>query len=264
MEQNDLFFKTIARDFNIDKLDVHSGVTGVWKAKIEQYGNWSTYHERIQMTLDIIGFKEGIEILDVGCGVGAQVIELAHLGANCAGIDVDKDAIRVVNQVRDDFGLNLKGIHGNACDMPFEDETFDVVMSQEFFEHVPDFETGMREQIRVLKTGGKLVIEQSNFLDPFVLYGLLVKYPLRTKGQYGGIKWLFTKGRVRENIYGTGWPGKDEDIHSRLWWWRKMKQYSDLRVDEVTGWMAKRRGGYFRLLQPFIGNILIVATKQPK
>lgn len=114
----------------------------------------------------------------------------------------------------------------------------------------------------MLRSGGRLVIEQANFLNPFVLFDLLVKYPRRTHCEYGGIKWLFTKGKVKENIYGTGWAGKDEDVHTRLWWRMKMKRYSNLEIKEFTSYMVKKRGTYFRILEPSLGNILIIAKKR--
>lgn len=61
--------------------------------------------------------------------------------------------------------LNVKGVYGDACDLPFENETFDVVMSYEFFEHVTDVNLAMKEQIRVLRSDGILVIAQANFLN---------------------------------------------------------------------------------------------------
>lgn len=258
----DLFFVTKAKEFDIDKMELPPLVKTRWKGKCERGNRPDRYEKYIQMLLDLVAFREGIKILDVGCGVGAEVIELSCLGANCVGLDADKDRIRLINQVRDDFGLNVTGVYGDACHLPFDDETFDVVMSFEFFEHVADLDAAMKEQIRVLRRGGRLIIEQGNLLNPFGLFDLLVKYPRRTHGKYGGIKWLFTKGKVRENIYGTGCAEKDEDIHTRSWWRKIMKQYSDLETVEFTSNLVKLRRRFFRALEPILGNILIVATKR--
>lgn len=59
-----------------------------------------------------------------------------------------------------------------------------------------------------------------------------------------------------------GYDGKDEDVHTRLWWRMKMKQYPAIKINEFTSSLVKERGPVFRLLEPFIGNILIIATKQ--
>jgi len=263
VEMNNLFFINKVREFNINKMELHPLIKTKWQAKCKTASNANGYKKHIQTLVDIIGFKKGAKILDVGCGVGAEVIELANLGGDCTGLDGAKDVVRLINKVRDDFGLRVRGVYGDACNMPLDDESFDIVMSWDFFEHVADFNQAMKEQIRVLKKGGRLIIPNANLLSPFTLFDLLIKYPIRTRGQYGGIKWLFTKGKVRENIYGTGWTGKDEDIHTRLWWKRKMKQYSsDLEIIEFTSHLVKSRGKLFRLLEPFLGGILIVATKR--
>ena len=263
MEKDDLFFVAKAKEFDVDKMQIKTPIKTKWKKKCERaITGTDGYKKEIQTLLDIMGFREGIKILDVGCGIGVEVIEFAYLGADCTGLDAVEDAVRLINQVQDDFGLNVKGVCGGACHLPFDDETFDVVMSKEFFEHVADFDLAMKEQIRVLKRGGRLIIEQGNFLNPLVLTDLLIKYPLRTRGKFGGLKWLFTKSKVRENIYGTGWAGKDEDVHTRLWWRMKMRQYSDLKINEFTSYTAKNRSKLLKILAPIIGNILIVATKR--
>jgi ubiquinone/menaquinone biosynthesis C-methylase UbiE len=261
--KHDLFFLKKAKEFDIDKMEIHPLIKSKWNKLCEAYtNNPNQYKKAVQMRLDIVEFKKGIKILDVGCDVGRTIIEMAYLGANCTGLDAAKDAIRLINTVRDVYKLNVTGIYGDACNLPFDNETFDVVMSEEFFEHVTDINLAMKEQIRVLKRGGRLVIEQTNFLNPFVLFDLLVKYPRRTHGNYGGIRWLFTKSKVKENIYGTGWTGKDEDIHTRLWWRIKMKHYPNLEVEEFTSFLVKKRGHFFRLLEPFMSNILIIARKR--
>jgi ubiquinone/menaquinone biosynthesis C-methylase UbiE len=261
MEKNDLFFVNRAGDFEIDKIESSPRDKTYWRKKCEA-ATRPRYRRYIQMLLDITEFREGIKILDVGCGVGAGIIELSYLGANCVGLDAIKNRVRLINKVSDDFGLNVKGIYGDACNLPFKNGTFDVVMSFEFFEHVTDIDLAMKEQIRVLKRGGRLVIEQANFLNPFTLFDLLVKYPRRTGGEYGGIKWLFSKGKVIKNYCGLGYDGKDEDVHTRLWWKRKMKQYSNLEIREFTSSIVKMRGHHFRILELGIGNILIIAIKR--
>ena len=167
------------------------------------------------------------------------------------------------NQIRGDFGLNVRGVCGDACDLPFGDEEFDVVMSSEFFEHVADLDVAIKEQIRVLKTGGRLIIEQANLLSPFVLFDLLIRYPRRTGGQHGGLKWLRTKGQVGENMYESSFAQKDEDVHTRAWWKKKTRQYASmLEINEFTSFREKMNRRFSRLHKPLLGNILIIATKR--
>ncbi len=184
--KNDLFFLKKAKEFDIDKIELHPSIKNRWNKSCEVYtNNPNRYKKEVQMLLDIVEFRKDIKILDVGCGTGRTIIEMAYLGANCTGLDAAKDVIRLINTVRDVYKLNVTGVYGDACNLPFDNETFDVVMSAEFFEHVADIDRDMKEQIRVVKAGGRLIIVQPNLLNPFTLFDLLVKYPCRTRGNYG-------------------------------------------------------------------------------
>ncbi len=263
LEKDELFFISRARDFNIEEGEFHPRTKTSWRGKCNRATNTDRYQRYISMLLDITGFRQGLKILDVGCGVGAEILELSYLGADCVGLDTGQSNIRLIKAVKDHFKLeNPTVIYGNSCGLPFYDNTFDVVMSFEFFEHVADPHLAMKEQMRVLKPGGRFIIEQANFLDPLLLFNLLIRSPLRNHHMMGGLRWLFTKGKVIRNYGGLGWEGKDEDVHSRLWWRGKIKQYPDLEIIEFSSYIGKMRGGFFKMLEHFTGNILIVAVKR--
>ena len=68
------------------------------------------------------------------------------------GIDIDEKAI---NSARDNFSKdNLSFDIGDAMELPYEDETFDIVISSHIYEHVPDTGKMMTEIYRVLKDDG--------------------------------------------------------------------------------------------------------------
>lgn len=264
VRDEDFFFVNKAKDFDIDKIEVPLGTKNLWNKRCRFASeNPYRYIRHIEMLLDIIAFRKGIKILDVGSGIGTEIIELSYLGAHCIGLDVYKESVHLVNSVKDHFRLeNIECFCGDGCNLPLKDETFDVVMSKEFLEHVRDPDLAIKEQIRVLKSGGRLIIEQANLLNPYVLFDLLIMYPIRTRGKCGGIRWLLTKSKVKENLYGHGWTGKDEDVHSRLWWRRKLKQYPEITILEFTSNLAKRDSKFLKILAPLIGNIVIVARKK--
>jgi len=262
----EFFFVNKAKDFDVDKMGLPVGIRSLWSRRCRLADRKpDKYLSYMEMLLGIIRFRRGINIVDVGCGVGTEIIELSHLGANCIGLDVHRDAIELVNSVKNFFGLEgLECVYGDACNLPFKDETFDVVMSNQLFEHVIDINAVVTEQIRILKRGGRLIIEQANLLNPLTLMDLLIKYPIRTHGKYGGFKWLLAKSKVKKNIYGTGWDGKDEDVHSRVWWMRKIKEQQEIETLKFTSNLTEMKvyNRFLRLLAPFIGNILIVARKK--
>lgn len=79
--------------------------------------------------------------------------------------------------------------------------------------------------------------------------------------QYGGPKWLFTKHRVRRNLYGYLPLGRDEDIHTPAWWRHRIEQEPELKlIDSTTAgalywpWLPKR-------LAQFIGGCVVIAEK---
>ena len=90
-------------------------------------------------------------VLDLGAATGVLVKDLEDRGVEAAGIDISDWAIenRLTNSV----------VKGTALDLPFEDESFDTVISQDFMEHVhpDDLPKVLAEQVRVTRPGGHLL-----------------------------------------------------------------------------------------------------------
>ncbi|MGI8542196.1 MAG: class I SAM-dependent methyltransferase [Aridibacter sp.] len=91
------------------------------------------------------------KILDVGCGTGANLEMLKNFG-EAEGVDVSDEALEFCRK------KGLKVHKGLAEELPFEDETFDVVTALDVVEHLDDDIAGLREMFRVLKKGGKTLI----------------------------------------------------------------------------------------------------------
>ncbi len=91
------------------------------------------------------------KILDVGCGTGANLEMLKQFGES-EGVDVSDDALEFCKK------KGLKVHKGLAEELPFEDESFDVVTALDVVEHLDDDVAGLKEMHRVLKKGGKTLI----------------------------------------------------------------------------------------------------------
>ena len=107
----------------------------------------------------------GKRILDIGCGVGMYVRKFREFSDHVWGIDVEVP--RVVHGSR--VVPNLSVARGE--NLPFKDETFDVIFLNEMLEHVEDDAQTLREAMRTLRPGGYIVIFVPNRLYFFETHG---------------------------------------------------------------------------------------------
>src|SRR5215831_19610793 len=112
---------------------------------------------------ELVGFTGAERVLDVGSGLGGPSRYLAwHYGCRVSGVDLTAEFVRVAEMLTRLTGLVDKVDYrqGNALDLPFEDETFGVVWSQNAAMNIADRERLYREMHRVLKPGGKLALQE--------------------------------------------------------------------------------------------------------
>lgn len=101
----------------------------------------------------------GKRILEVGGGSGRDSIRLAKMGAEVTVIDYVRSSLDVVARNAEKHGAVITLAHGDALAMPFADGTFDVVFHQGLLEHFRDPGPLLRENRRVLKPGGLVLID---------------------------------------------------------------------------------------------------------
>ncbi len=109
--------------------------------------------------IDLNWFKNK-KCLDAGCGGGRFVVALANLGSSYVnGIDVSFDAVKVANErIKDRNIQNAHVLQGSVLDIPFEQNTFDYVISSGVIHHTKDPYEAFKELDRVLKPGGKMFL----------------------------------------------------------------------------------------------------------
>jgi len=102
------------------------------------------------------GVRDGIRILDVGCGTGYFTRLLCEGGetVTAAGIDLEEPLIRYAAKKAEESGLDIAFRVGNALELPYEDNSFDLVTSHTFLTSVPDPVKAMSEMMRVCRDGG--------------------------------------------------------------------------------------------------------------
>jgi SAM-dependent methyltransferase len=103
-----------------------------------------------------IAFVPGGRMLDVGCGNGRFLRKMAALGWTCEGLDFSETAVSLCRAA----GLNVR--RGDLSSAGLDDASFDLVTARHVIEHVPDPAGFVREAARILKPGGRLLIQTPN------------------------------------------------------------------------------------------------------
>jgi len=107
-----------------------------------------------------------LRVADIGCGAGTQSLLWAELGHAVSGLDVNAPLIDVARQRAAERALSIQFHVGTATALPLEDASVDVCLLPELLEHVPDWQTCLREAVRTLDAGGLLYLSTTNSLCP--------------------------------------------------------------------------------------------------
>jgi SAM-dependent methyltransferase len=115
------------------------------------------YHEYAPWMPEVMGFNEfaGARLLEVGCGMGTDLLQFARGGARVTGVDLTPRSIEISSR-----HLALYGFVGDFAitdgeNLPFASKSFDVVYSNGVLHHTPDTAGAVGEVHRVLRPGGQ-------------------------------------------------------------------------------------------------------------
>ena len=131
-----------------------------------------------------LGLLPGMSVLDVGCGSGEYCIRLGSAVKDVAftGLDYDELFVEFANKrTRDEASWPFEApnrcnsyrfVRGDGLNLPFDDETFDAVVSHTYLTAVPDYERALTEMRRVCKQNGT-VSSVTNLTDNFYGSGII-------------------------------------------------------------------------------------------
>jgi len=100
-----------------------------------------------------------IQIIEVGCGGGIFCEYIAQQGYDIIGVDLSSGAINVAREHALINQLKIRYEIASVYQLPFADESFDIVMSSDFLEHIEDLETAIYEMSRILKPNGLFIFD---------------------------------------------------------------------------------------------------------
>lgn len=184
--------------------------------------DYDTWHQRIfdsepehedadspwyQLVREKIGSVQGLRVLEVACGRGGFVRELARAGAQVTGCDFSMSALAVAQARigRLNRGARADLIQGDAQSLPFGSESFDLIVSCETIEHLPNVRSALREMWRVARRGAKLFLTTPNYANLMGLYDLYsrVRHPNRRDDQpFDRRQWI---PQIRNFVSAAGW-----------------------------------------------------------
>jgi SAM-dependent methyltransferase len=134
--------------------DVKRQAVDTWSA-----GDFDALSKRILAVgtdlVDRVEVSGGEKLLDVACGTGNATIPAAQAGAEATGLDITPKLLEDARRNAEAAGVEIDWIEGDAEALPFDDGSFDVVLSTFGCMFAPDQKQAAAEIARVLRPGGR-------------------------------------------------------------------------------------------------------------
>lgn len=226
-----------------------------WQWKSFQKGIFLKVNQGVVEKIDKIFEKKlkRVKILEVGAGSGSDLVFLAQKGAYCTALDYSKEALEVCRKLTKSNGVKVKTVKADCRKMPFDDNSFDLVFSVGLLEHFKNPLPILREQIRVVKKGGRILIDVP---QKYNLYTLVKqwrmwrgKYALGWETQYSVAD--LKKMLEGENVKIESFYGRESALTVKLPLSWRPKWQKIVRFEERLRWAS-----YFCL------NLGVVVKKQ--
>lgn len=173
-----------------------------WKEKedVEQvYSN----EDRILRNLLQLGELRGKRILEIGAGTGRDSFPLIRHGAQVVQLDYAENSLRILKRLAADLKLPATIVGGDTFQLPFPDETFDVVFHQGLLEHFrqPQADALLKENVRVLKRGGVLLVDVP---QRYHLYTVAKHIMMALNRWFAGWERSFSVGELKFRMQSLG------------------------------------------------------------
>ncbi len=166
----------------------------------EQFFVPAIFHQWPAKLISAAAITQSDDVLDVGCGTGALTREVVKCAGSTTGFDLSESMLGVARQICPTVTFQ----QGNVAELPFDDSSFDAVVSAFMLMFVPKPKQAISEIQRVLRTGGHVAAGIWQGLDNNPVYKALVECTREVVDERSAdsMAWPFTMGDV----------GKLEDI----------------------------------------------------
>jgi ubiquinone/menaquinone biosynthesis C-methylase UbiE len=138
------------------------GAMARWYARNRSSGSQiEGYRKQASQLID--GLPGGADVLEVAPGPGYLSIEIARLGRfHVTGLDLSRSFVEIASENARQAAVSIDFRQGDAASMPFDAESFDLVVCQAAFKNFGHAGSALDEMHRVLRGGGTAVIQDMN------------------------------------------------------------------------------------------------------
>lgn len=122
--------------------------------------------EYIMQMISGLHLTSSATVIDIGCGSGVYLEELARKGYSCTGIDASPEMIRTTRHRLSEKGIaDVRLFPGDIENLPFDNMTFDLVLSVGVLGYLLDEKRAIAEVRRILKPGGYWILNVANVMS---------------------------------------------------------------------------------------------------
>jgi SAM-dependent methyltransferase len=237
----------------------------------------------LTIRFDKLGLRAGDRVLDVGAGFGRHVYECARRGADVYALDYAEDEVvetratlgAMVDSGQIDIERFKAVVRGDATNLPFADDRFDVVITSEVLEHIQDDVGAIAEMVRVLKPGGAFAATVPAWLPEKVNWMLSDEY--HAPKSPGGHVRIYSATELKAKLASAGLAlcgsHRAHALHSPYWWLKcavgptnedhpAVVKYREFLEWDIVEQPASTKVAE-RMLSPILGKSVVFYANKP-
>ncbi|KUO04073.1 class I SAM-dependent methyltransferase [Streptomyces caeruleatus] len=153
-----------------------------WSRTERRWGLWATPESQVSVLPDSVA---GMRTIELGCGTAYVSAWLARAGAHPTGIDVSEKQLATARAMQAEFGIDFPLVLGRAEEVPYDDNTFDLAISEYGASLWCDPRQWIPEAARLLVPGGRLVFMRYSPLFALCLRPEGTASTTLSRGQFG-------------------------------------------------------------------------------